>query len=41
MQALLLLIVVLLAVIVLSIVPAYAVLYYLDHREGAQTPARD
>lgn len=38
MQAVLLLLVVLVFVIALTIVPAYAVLYYLDHRKAIGRP---
>ena len=38
MQAVLLLLVILVFVIALTIVPAYVVLYYIDHRRAAGRP---
>lgn len=38
MQAVLLLLVILLFVIALTIVPAYVVLYYIDHRRASGRP---
>lgn len=38
MQAVLLLVVILLFVIAVTIVPVYAILYYLDHRRAAGRP---
>lgn len=38
MQAVLLLLVILLFVIAVTIVPAYAILYYLDHRRASGRP---